>query len=168
MVFIREIVLSSSLSDGLKGGVNSLLKEQQQISFSGLKMHDFFIIRNQPCVPKDEEKWQSHPQDIQTVRTETRKKLCVLILTLCTDSLLKKQHSETWHTCACQWQLVTGSQNFLEQTHSWLHVFLCGCQNYEIWGKSTDSVLRLQFLIAGLFRENDGLKCMPCSHLRFC
>lgn len=66
MVFIREIVLFSSLSYGLKGGVNSLLKEQQQISFSGLKMHHFFIIRNQPCVPKDEEKWQSHPQDIQT------------------------------------------------------------------------------------------------------
>lgn len=167
MVFIREIVLSSSLSDGLKGGVNSLLQEQQQISFSGLKMHDF-LLSETSHVSQKMKKNDSHIHKTykQTIRTETRKKLCVLILTLCTDS--KKQHSETWHTCACQWQLVTGSQNFLEQTHSWLHVFLCGCQNSEIWGKSTDSVLRLQFLIAGLFRGNDDLKCMPCSHLRFC
>jgi len=61
MVFIKEKALSSSLSDGLKGGVNSFLNKQQH----GLEMQ--FLLSETSCVSLKMKQNDSHiSTDIQT------------------------------------------------------------------------------------------------------
>lgn len=65
MAFIKKKALSSSLSDGLKDGVNSLWKNSSKISFNGLKMQ--FLLSETSSVSLKMKQNDSHiHKDIQT------------------------------------------------------------------------------------------------------